>query len=220
MTGVIIPALNAAQTLGKLLERIEPHTSLGGIVVVDDGSTDGTASIAREAGAKVLRHEVNRGKGAALRTAFAYVLASTNFNDVITLDADLQHDPREIPRFMECRSHTGADLIIGVRKRLGSGMPLHRILSNMLTSRLVSARSGVRIDDSQSGFRLISRSVLSALTVESDGFEAETEILLKAARKGFEIRGIPIATIYAGTASHMTHWNTTVGFLHTLLREY
>jgi glycosyltransferase involved in cell wall biosynthesis len=220
MTAVIIPALNAAQTLGQLLAGLKPFVGTESIVVVDDGSSDDTAAIARAAGAVVLSHGVNRGKGAALRTGFQYVLSSSSHDSVVTMDADLQHDPKDVPKFLSAWRLGDSDLILGYRSKLGGGMPVHRILSNTITSALVSARTGVRIRDSQTGFRLIARSVLSSIEVQADGYEAETEILIKAARKGFRIGGVPIATIYRGAPSHMTHWKTTKRFLQVLLKEY
>ncbi len=220
MTAVLIPALNAAQTLGQVLYGLQPLVGVAGIVVVDDGSSDETAAIAKAAGVVVLTHGLNRGKGAALRTGFEYVLSSSSHDAVITMDADLQHDPNDVPRFLAAWASGDSDLILGYRQRIGSGMPIHRAISNAITSALVSARTGVKIRDSQSGFRLIARSVLASIEVQSDGYEAETEILIKAARKGFRIRGVPIATIYSGAPSHMTHWKTTKRFLQVLLREY
>lgn len=220
MTAVLIPALNAAQTLRELLPKINAFVPAEGIVVVDDGSTDDTARIAGESGAFVIRHSANRGKGAALRSGIEYILGRTEFRSVITMDADLQHDPAEIPKFLSRSKKGGAKIIVGARQRLGSGMPLHRMMSNAITSMLVSARTGARIEDSQSGYRFFSSEVLAAIRLESDGYEAETEMLIKAARKGFTIDFIPIATIYGNESSHMTHWQTTRRFLQVLLKEY
>ena len=220
MTAVLIPALNAAQTLSELLTRLQSFVPCEFVVVVDDGSTDATVRIAQEFGACVIRHGVNRGKGAALRSGFEYLMGKTQFRSVITLDADLQHDPAEIPKFVARWKQGSVDVIVGSRKRVRSGMPFHRVMSNAITSLLVSARAGVMIKDSQSGFRLISREVLSAVTIDSDGFEAETELLIKAARKGFTIDFVPIATIYRKERSHMTHWQTTKRFLQVLMKEY
>jgi glycosyltransferase involved in cell wall biosynthesis len=219
MTALLIPAFNAAKTLGKLLTMISQHIGDACTVVVDDGSSDATSKIATDAGAIVIRHERNRGKGAALRSGFKYVLASTRSDSVLTMDADLQHDPAEISKFLAAWKRGGIDIVLG-RRRFGGGMPIHRILSNTITSSLVSARTGVRIHDSQTGFRLIAREVLSSIEVEADGFEAETEFLIKAARGGFRISSVPIATIYGAEPSHMTHWKTTKRFLQVLLREY
>jgi glycosyltransferase involved in cell wall biosynthesis len=220
MTRVLIPALNAAQTLGTLLSKVKSYVPPEGIVVVDDGSTDATAQIAEESGVFVIRHEANQGKGAALRSGFRHILGTSQFECVVTIDADLQHDPDEIPRFISRWKRRDVDIIIGSRKRAGSGMPFHRMLSNAMTSLLVSARAGVVIKDSQSGYRCISRAVLSAVEFESNGYEAETEILIRAARKGFIIDFVPIATIYGKERSHMTHWQTTRRFLQVLLKEY
>ena len=220
MIAVLIPALNAAQTLRELLSKVKSVVPRESIVVVDDGSTDATAGIAQESGAFVIQHVVNRGKGAALRSGFKHILGRPDFSCVITLDADLQHDPDEIPKFAARWKQGGVDVIVGCRRRLGSGMPFDRMLSNTITSLLVSARAGVVIKDSQSGYRCISREVLSAVEIESEGYEAETEMLIKAARKGFKIDSVPIATIYGKERSNMTHWQTTKRFLQVLLREY
>jgi glycosyltransferase involved in cell wall biosynthesis len=220
MTAVVIPALNAAQTLGEVLSKVASFVPPQSIVVVDDGSSDATARIAQESGVIVIRHPVNRGKGAALRSGFEYLLTHTDVRRVITLDADLQHDPAEIPNFISRWDQGNVDVIVGSRKRAGSKMPFHRRLSNTITSLLVSARAGVAIKDSQSGYRCISRDVLSTIQLECDGYEAETEMLIKAARRGFIIDFVPIATIYGAERSSMTHWQTTKRFLQVLLREY
>ena len=220
MTAVIIPAFNASKSLAELVRGIQKHLPLENIIIVNDGSTDETASVAKDLGVVVLTHPVNRGKGAALRTGFEHVMTSEQCDSAITMDADLQHDPADIPTFLAAWQAREGDLILGFRRRLGSGMPIHRIVSNTITSALVSARTGTHIQDSQTGYRLIARSVLAALRVESDGYEAETEILIKAAKKDFRISGVPIATIYGGAPSHMTHWRTTKQFLHVLFKEY
>jgi len=220
MTAVLIPALNAAQTLGQLLAGLKQIVGIESVVVVDDGSSDETVAVAKAEGAVVISHGANRGKGAALRTGFQYILSATSHDSVITIDADLQHDPKDVPKFLSAWQMGNLDLVLGCRRRLGSGMPLHRVLSNTITSALVSARTRVKIRDSQTGFRLIARRILSSIEVEADGYEAETEILIKAAMKGFRIGSVPIATIYGGAPSHMTHWKTTKRFLQVLFREY
>lgn len=216
----LIPAYNASATLPVLFGKLSRHFSTRDIFVVDDGSSDETLSVARGALVNVDVHERNRGKGAALRTGFQSILAVQRHGAVLTLDADLQHDPDDIPAFLHAWERGEWDLLIGARTRLGSGMPLHRALSNCITSYLVSARTGQKIRDSQSGYRLLSTEVVKSIEAESDGYEAETEYLIRAAMKGFRIGFVPVATIYADAKSHMTHWHTTKKFLTVLLKEY
>jgi len=220
VVAVLIPAYDAADTLPELLRRSRTFVEPRDTVVIDDGSSDPTGARALEAGVNVLRHPRNRGKGAALRTGFEFVRSSTRYDAAITMDADLQHCPEELPEFLKARAERGSSIVIGYRSRLGTGMPFHRILSNTITSALVAARTGVAIKDSQSGFRLIGREVLDAISFQSDGYEAETELLIKSALRGFRIDFIPIATVYGGERSHMTHWDTTRKFLQVLLRDY
>lgn len=220
MIAAVIPAFNAAETLGTLLERLARYVGAENVYVVDDGSVDATAAVAANAGAHVLHHPMNRGKGAALKTAFVHLATQKRYDAVLTIDADLQHDPADIPAFISEWQKGSFDLLVGVRKRIGTQMPLHRMLSNVITSFLVSARCGTMITDSQSGFRLISRRTFSAVETECDGFEAETEFLIRAALGGFRIGFVPVATIYGTSGSHMTHWNTTKRFLSVLLKEY
>jgi len=216
---VLIPAYNASHTLGELLSRTVSVISLDNIFVIDDGSTDSTAQIAEMHHVQLLRHHANRGKGAALQTGFDHCL-KLGYDAVITMDADLQHRPEDIPRFIERHRLMRCNIIIGSRLHQLKGMPLHRILSNTITTFLVRARTGVDVADSQSGFRFISIDVVKSIRIDSTGYEAETELLIKAARKGFTVDAIPIDTIYAGEKSHMKHIETTVQFIRTLFRHY
>ena len=220
MVAILIPAYNAADTLPELLQRAMTFVRHQDIIVIDDGSLDGTGAVASNAGVIVLRHARNRGKGAALRTGFEYVRSCARYGAVITMDADLQHCPEELPKFLEARRNQGSSIVIGCRDRIGSRMPLHRVLSNTITSALGAARTGVAIKDSQSGYRLIGLEVLESISLESNGYEAETELLIKSALKGFTIDFIPIATLYGNERSHMTHWETTRRFLQVLLKDY
>lgn len=219
-TVVLIPAFNAAATLPELIRRIEPYLPREQVLVVDDGSKDRTAAIAIAEGVRVLRHDRNFGKGRALRTGFDYVVRSTSDQMVVTMDADLQHRPEELPSFFAMHQLSGFDLLIGYRARWGTSMPFPRKLSNSITSFLVSARTGVAIRDSQCGYRLIARRVLESVETTADGYEAETEFLIKAAQKGFRIGCVPISTVYADERSYMTNARTTFRFLNTLLKEY
>lgn len=188
-TIAMIPAYNAAQFLQPVVEGA--LKAIPDVLVIDDGSADGTSEVARKAGAKVVRHEKNRGKGGALKTGFEYALAQ-GFDSVVTLDADGQHLPAEIPLFIEARRATGADLIIGSRSQLFTGMKRRRRLANKFSAMTISWSSGSEVDDSQSGFRLYTRRLLQSVGMKSDGFAAESEIIVRAGRGGFRILMIPI----------------------------
>lgn len=219
-TGVLIPAYNAENTLPALIAKLVQYVPAQNVLVVNDGSTDNTAAVARAAGVQVISTEVNRGKGSALSKGFEVLKSDGRFGNVITMDADLQHPADRIPDLIQAKSRTGADIVIGRRRRQGSKMPIHRILSNSITSFLVSARTGRKIPDSQCGFRLIGMDVLAEITVNSAGFEAETEFLIRAVRKGFTVEFVPVETIYDGEKSHMQNWKTTVNFIKVLLKDY
>jgi len=172
------------------------------VLVVDDGSRDDTAQRAESAGAVVLRQVPNQGKGAALRAGFTWAIQK-NADAVVTLDADGQHDPAEIPSFLSAYATTYSDLIIGERDF--SHMPPVRRLSNAIGRRVFSWAMGRSIPDNQSGYRLLSRRLMEALLLESpeQGFEFEMEMIAVAVERGFTITGVPIRTIYAGEKSHI-----------------
>jgi glycosyltransferase involved in cell wall biosynthesis len=171
------------------------------VLVVDDGSTDETARVAEAAGARVMRQTPNQGKGAALRNGFRNALTE-GCDAVITLDADGQHDPAEIPAFLAEYARTGAELIIGARNF--SEMPAVRRLSNTLGRRAFSWAMGEEIRDNQSGYRLIHRRLIEA-TLESgeSGFEFEVEMIATCIERGYGLGWVPIRTIYEGAGSHI-----------------
>jgi glycosyltransferase involved in cell wall biosynthesis len=186
----VIPAFNAVRTIEPVIVGALPHVER--VVVVDDGSRDGSGDVASRAGATVLTHEVNRGKGGALKTGFAYTLEH-GFDGVITLDADGQHLPSEIPKIVAARRETAADIIIGGRAHLFGEMLPRRRMANRFASWAISKGSGARIDDSQSGYRFYSASLLRAIELRSDGFDMESEVLVLAGTRGFRIITIPIS---------------------------
>jgi glycosyltransferase involved in cell wall biosynthesis len=185
----LIPAFNAASLLEPVvrgaLEQIET------VVIIDDGSADGTADVAARAGATVLKHVVNRGKGAALKTGFQWA-CEHGFDGVVTLDADGQHLPREIPKFIDCHAKTGGDLIIGGRAHLFGQMLPRRRLANRFSAWSIAFASGTNITDSQSGYRYYSTRLLREMKLRSDGFAMESEVIVRAGRGGFKVLTTPI----------------------------
>jgi glycosyltransferase involved in cell wall biosynthesis len=195
---VVIPAHQERPRIGAVVEAARRHLP---VLVVDDGSTDDTAAEAEAAGATVVRQVPNQGKGAALREGFRHALAS-GAGRVITLDADGQHDPAEIPAFLAAFEATGAELIVG--KRNFGEMPPVRRLSNTFGGLLVSAAVGRPIPDNQSGYRLIGRRLMNdVLDSTEDGFAFEVEMIAKCIALDLPIVWVPIRTIYAGEPSHI-----------------
>ncbi len=180
--------------MGPIIEAViaQGHT----VLVVDDGSTDNTAEVAAEAGAEVARHEHNLGKGEAIRTAARWLL-ERGYGAGLYMDADGQHLPAEIGRFVECYNDSQPDLIIGVRMAERAHMPWLRRMANMASSRLVSRAAGRPITDSQSGFRLLSAKLLKQLGEWREGrFELESAMIIDAVRGGFTYAEVAISCVY------------------------
>lgn len=192
-TCALIPAFNESPYIGDVVERTRQHVAE--VVVIDDGSLDHTADLARSAGATCLQLPENRGKASALRTGLAYA-REHNFTHVLTLDGDGQHFPEDIPAVVNIAEETGADLIIGARDFDRARMPSSRYFSNVIGSRLASALVGCEIRDSQSGFRLFKLDKLEGAKLRSRYYEFEMEILIKMARAGCNIAHAPIRTVY------------------------
>ncbi|HGE71214.1 TPA: glycosyltransferase family 2 protein [Candidatus Poribacteria bacterium] len=213
---IIIPGYNESRSIGKVVANA--RKIIDDIVVIDDGSKDNTAQIAQDAGAYVIKHEVNKGKGAALRTGFQYAI-DHSYDAVITMDSDGQHDPDDIPNFLYSLDKIGSGIIIGTRMGDISTMPLIRRCTNKLTSFTASMIAHQKIEDSQSGFRLITTDVLKTVKLETAGFETESEILIKASKAGFRIISVPIKTIYGEEKSKIKPMRDTYKFLRLLFRS-
>jgi glycosyltransferase involved in cell wall biosynthesis len=192
-TCALIPAFNEAPYIANVVERARQHVEE--VVVIDDGSDDGTADIARGAGATCLQLPGNRGKASALRAGIAYA-RDRDFTHVITLDGDGQHLPEDIQVMLRVAEETGADLVIGARCFDRAHMPRSRYFSNTVGSRLASALVGYEIRDSQSGFRLFRLDKLDGAKLRSRCYELEMEILIKMARSGCTIAHAPVRTVY------------------------
>ncbi len=196
---VAIPAYQAEASVGDVVHRCLER--LPRVLVVDDGSDDGTAGEARRAGAEVVSHGVNRGKGDALETAFVE-LFGRGVSAVVTVDADGQHLPEEIPKLLAAAED--ADLVLGTRDHLYARMSPLRRVSNRLSSRAISWVAGRRLPDIQTGFRVYSRGLVETLGFPESGFEAESAVIVRAARAGFRIAGVPVRLGFADgrTTSH------------------
>jgi len=188
---ILIPAYNAQETLGFVLKKIEPFKI--DTVVVDDGSSDGTKKVALENGAHLLEHPLNLGKGAALRTGFQYILRR-DYHMVITLDADGQHDPSEIPSLLKIFQTVKPDLLIASRAAEFGKMTFLRRFWNRLGVKAVARLCHSDITDSQSGFRLIRTEVLKGVDLFTSRFETELELLINACKRGFSVLSVPIKT--------------------------
>ncbi len=212
----IIPAYQESRAIERVVRLSQKFCSC--VIVVDDGSTDGTGKIARESGAIVLQHPRNLGKGAALRTGFNYAIDQP-CEAIVTLDGDLQHNPHSIPRFLE-KLNEGFDVVVGSRYSTQTEeMPFMRKLSNLITTQALRVFFKVPVTDSQSGYRAFKRQVLETIQVRDDGFSAETEILIDAKRAGFEISEVPIATSYGDEESKIRAHRDISRWLLTLSRN-
>jgi glycosyltransferase involved in cell wall biosynthesis len=185
---VAIPAYDAAFAVGDVVHRA---LATGyPVLVVDDGSADSTAAVARSAGARVAVHPRNLGKGRALRTAFEDLFGA-GYDAVVTLDADGQHLPEEIPGLVTA-ARSGVGLVLGTRRHLFGGMSRVRRTSNTLSSWAISKIAGVEIADAQTGFRLYTRRLIETTGFPEPRFEAESAVLVRAAHAGFAIATVPV----------------------------
>ncbi len=196
----IVPAFNEVHTIADVVRGAAAHVA--SVLVVDDGSNDGTADAARAAGADVLALAGNQGKGAAVRAGLQR-LAGTDATHALLMDGDLQHRPDEIPRLLEAGRRTGAALVVGERVFSQQAMPASRYWANVVGSWALSTLMGVRLSDTQSGFRLIALDVARDLRLCSTGYEIETEMIVKLGRRGARIVGVPVSAVYNGSRSKL-----------------
>ena len=210
----LVPAYREALRVGDVVRGVLEHLPC---LVVDDGSGDGTAEAAEQAGATVVRHRRNVGKGAALKTGFAFA-RDHGYDGVVTLDADGQHDPAAIP-LLVAEAEQGADIVIGARQSwAANGMPPSRRFSNSLTSAIIRRLAHCGVTDSQSGYRYVSVAVWFAAAPETTSFDAESEVLIRAGRMGFRITEVPVPTIYGTETSKINVLPETLRFVRLFVR--
>lgn len=211
----VIPAYDAARTLAAVIRGIRialPHAIT---VVVNDGSRDDTLAAADRWADHAVHLPRNLGKGAALRAGFEAALAA-GATSILTIDADGQHDPACAPRLLAALGE--ADVVIGVRERRGSAMPVHRRVSNAVSAAAVSACMGLRLADSQSGYRALRADVLARVAPVGDRYEYETDFLIQAARQGLRIACVSVPTIY-GAPSHFRVLRDAARVARTICRQ-
>ncbi|UCF79256.1 MAG: glycosyltransferase family 2 protein [Candidatus Eiseniibacteriota bacterium] len=212
---VLVPAYLTGPELLRVLEGASKAVGQENVVIIDDGSPDGYPREAERLGYKVLRHAQNLGKGEALKTGFSWAV-SNGYEGVVTIDGDGQHDPSLIGPLLEKAASGEAGIIVGTRMKDVSTMPWVRIVVNRTTSWIISRLAGQRIEDSQSGFRFISTPVLEAVELKGSRYDLESEILIKAARRGFFIDSIRIPTLYGKQKSFIRPLKEGICFLRVL----
>ena len=201
---VVIPAYQAAATLGAVVTGARQVLPDATIYVVDDGSGDETGEAGRGKGATVLVHPRNRGKGAALRTGIDRALAD-GAAIVVTLDADGQHPPEEIPRLVAPIARGEADVVLGARARTAA-MPLGRRCTNWLSAALASRIGNRAVPDAQTGFRALARRAAELVRPRETRYDFEAAFLLEALARGLRVWSVPVPTVYEGRPSHFRHW--------------
>lgn len=213
---IVIPTYNESKTIKGLIESIG---KLGlDTIVIDDGSTDKTAEIVRRSGAFVITHKENLGKGISLKDGFFCALR-LGCEAVITMDGDGQHNPQDIPKFLDTWRETKADLIIGNRMDEPKNMPFIRRVTNRFMSFILSIIVEQKIKDTQCGFRLISRRALEAMNLKSENYDIESEMIIASKKNNLKISSCKIESIYKGEASQISPILDTVRFIRLLLRS-
>jgi len=217
-----IPAYNEAVGIGSVVLAARRLTD--NVVVVDDGSTDGTVELAKRAGALVLQHETNGGKGKAMQTLFEYA-ATTDHDAVVVLDGDGQHLPEDIPAVVDPVLEDECDLAIGSRYVGGetTETPLYRRVGQKTLDLLTVGSASTELTDTQSGFRALSPAAVDALSLTTDGMGVESEMISDATNKGLAIQEVPIDVRYEGvegqTYNPVRHGLTVVTFILQLVRD-
>lgn len=211
----LLPAYQEERAIADVVRRVRKE--LDHVLVIDDGSTDNTSGQARAAGADLIRHDSNRGKGAAIKTGLAQLL-KREFSHILLLDADGQHRPEEIPVFLQAAGETGAQLLLGNRMGDSGNMPFVRRLVNRYMSWRISRLCRQRIPDSQCGFRMLHRDLARELFCQSDAYDFESEMLFIAAAKGIRIASVPVSTLYGDEVSKIRPLRDTARFFALLAR--
>lgn len=216
----VIPAYNAAATLGAVIAGLRASLPAAVIIGIDDGSADDTGGVVRRECDRGESFTTNRGKGAALRVGFRHAV-DAGATHILAIDADGQHDPSCAPALVAALED--ADVVVGSRSRDRQAMPLRRRVSNALSSAAISAIAGRDIPDSQSGYRAMRRTVIDTVAAVGERYEFETDFIIRAARAGFRIAAVPVPTIYVprkeGGRSHFRECRDAARVVATIIRH-
>jgi glycosyltransferase involved in cell wall biosynthesis len=212
----VVPAYNEEKTIARILLLSEKYVDK--VIVVDDGSSDITGEIAQRLGFETLRLEANKGKGSALRAGIEHAKKIMPFDILVTMDADLQHDPDDIPKIIDPIVKGEADLVIGVRPMDSRIMPRDRIAGNKLLDVISNKQVDPHIHDTQSGFRAYSAKSLTKINFIEDGMATESQTFVDAVSIGLKIVEVPISTTYEGIVpkrSRIGHFSQVLDYLLT-----
>ena len=213
----LIPCYFEERFIRDVASRVKAQ--LDTVLVVDDGSTDATETNARAAGVEVIKHTVNQGKGAAIKTGLKALSERPGIEYALVLDGDGQHAPEEIPRFLAAANETQAQMLVGNRMSDVEKMPFVRKLTNRFMSWQISRVCGQWVPDSQCGFRMIHKDLLPAMAaIATTKFDYETEMLVVASRRGCQVGAVPISTIYGDEKSKIHPVRDTIRFYEMMAR--
>lgn len=218
-TIVVIPSYNEARTIGTIVQDI---VNMGlSVLVIDDGSADNTERLALDAGAMVLRHKVNKGKGYSVRQAIKYVLDKTRYEWLLIMDGDGQHHTEDIASFLKATDQDGeVDMVLGNRMSDAEGMPKVRYWTNKFTSGVLSAICRHEIPDSQCGYRLLKTDAVRRMNLETEKYDIESEMLIEAAEMQMNVVSVPIRTIYGDEVSAINPIRDTLKFFNLIVKSH
>lgn len=217
-TYIVIPSYKAVSTLQKLIPALLVYVPSCKLCIVDDASMDGTSQYCNEMNLTYLSHSVNLGKGAALVTGFSWCM-KRGAKWIFTVDADGQHAPDDLHHFIDyVKEHPQTGICIGNREKKAGKMPPARIISNVVTSKILSFLCKSTILDSQCGYRLYSTDMLKKISITYARFEMETEVIMKSIKAGFPVAFVDIRTLYLDGQSHISHVKDTMRWVKAVLQ--
>lgn len=216
-TAVLIPVYNEGEIFRRFLQKVLEYIDARDVIIVDDGSTDGTCDGLENSGVTLLRHQHNSGKGNALKTGFRQAIEA-GYDWVLCIDGDGQHVPEKIPDFISSAEASKYQIIIGNRRKDLKTMPWDRKFSNLVTSSFLSILAGVKIHDAQCGYRMYRADFLKDIDLKTSDFDTENEILLKSFKRNAAIGWVDIPVVYGEETSHINRLSDTIKFIKLIIR--